>query len=94
MPQNPERLAHNEEAHAQALASSGIEAGESFKDLRNFLARDSSAGVVNINSNTRAGVPAANKYAATRLSVFDRIADQIAQRGAEEQIFAQYRRIA
>src|ERR1700726_921022 len=43
--QNSERLAHYEEADAQAVALCGIKAGESLEDLRDLLTRNSGTRV-------------------------------------------------
>jgi hypothetical protein len=89
--QNSERLAHDEETDAQTVALGGVKASESLEDFRNLVTRNSSARVVHVDPDAQTGMPAANKDAASRLGVLDRIADQIAQGGAKKQAFAQYR---
>jgi hypothetical protein len=92
--QNSERLAHDEETDAQTVALGGVKASESLEDFRNLVTRNSSARVVHVDPDAQTGMPAANKDAASRLGVLDRIADQIAQGGAKKQAFAQYRGVA
>ena len=92
--QNSDRLAHDEEPDAQAVASRDIKAGESLEDLGHLFARNSNARVVHIDPNTRTGVPAAEKDTTSWLGVLNCITDQIAQGGAKEQAIAQYRNVA
>jgi hypothetical protein len=72
----------------------GIKPGEGLEYRWNLFTRNSNTSVVHIDPNPKAGVPAANKDATSRLGVLDCIADQIAQRGAKKQPVAQYRGVA
>ena len=94
MAQDSKRFAHDEETDAMAVTLHDIKAGESLEYLRKLLTRNPDPRVVHIDPDSRIGVPATNKNATSRLGVFDRIADQIAQGGAEEQAFAQYQGVA
>ena len=91
--QKSDRLAHDEEAYAQTVASCCIEAGESLEDLRHLFARNADPRVVHVDPYARAAVPTAQEDAASRLGVLDRIAYQVAKDSTEEQAITQYRRI-
>jgi hypothetical protein len=71
-----QRLAHDEETNAQAVASCGIKPGEGLEDSRNMLARNASTRVVDVDPDSRTRVPATNKDATSRLGVLDCIADR------------------
>jgi hypothetical protein len=94
MAQNSDRLAHDEEPDTQSITSCGIKAGESLEYLRHLFARNSNAGIVNVDPDTRRVMPATKKNATSFLGVLDCIADQIAERSAKEQAIAQYRGVA
>ena len=49
MAENSERLTHDEETDAQAVAFFGVKPGERLEDLRNLFTRNSSARVVHID---------------------------------------------
>jgi hypothetical protein len=94
MAQDSERFAHDEKTDAKAVTLHDIKAGKSLEYLRKLFIRDPYPGVVHIDPDSRIGVSATNKDATSRLGVFDRIADQIAQSGAEQDAFAQYQGVA
>ena len=94
MTQDSERFAHDEETDAKPVTLHDIKAGESLEYLGNLFAGNPNPSVVHIDPDSRIGVPATNKNSTSRLGVFDGIADQIAQGGAEEQAFAQYQCVA
>src|ERR1700757_2018052 len=85
MPQNSERLLHDEETDAEALALCGIKPSERFEDSRYLLVGDSNARIVHFDPNFRAGAPATKQHATSQFGVLDCIAHQIAQGGAEKQ---------
>ncbi|WGD50305.1 hypothetical protein QA641_32585 [Bradyrhizobium sp. CB1650] len=84
---------HYEQADAKALTPFGIEARKSLKNVREFVARNSSASIIHVDPDRRAVVPAADENATSRLRVLDCVADQIAQRSTEEQVVTQNRSI-
>jgi hypothetical protein len=92
--QNSDRLPHDEESDAQAVAWCGIKAGEGLEDPGHLFAGNSNTRIVHIDPDTRTGVPAAKKDPSPRLCVFDRVTDQIAQGRTKQQAIAQYRDVA
>jgi hypothetical protein len=91
MPQNSERLPHDEETDAEALALCGVKPSERFEDSRYLLVGDSNARIVHVDPNFRAGTPATEQHATSQFGVLDCIAHQIAQGGAEKQAITEYR---
>jgi hypothetical protein len=94
MPQNPERLSDDEETDAETVALCGIKSSERFEDPPNLFGGNSNASVVHVDPNFRAGAPATNKDATSRLGVFDRITHQIAQGGAQKQAISEHGNVA
>jgi hypothetical protein len=86
--QNSDRLAHDEEANAQTIASRRIKPGEGFEHSRHLVPGYADSSVIHVNADPLVGVPATDENAATRLCVFDGIADQVAQNGTEKQSIA------
>ena len=82
--QNSDRLAHDEEADAQTVASRGIKTGEGLEHSRHLVPGDTDSGVIDINTDGLASVTAPKENAATRLCVFDSVVDQVAQNGTEK----------
>jgi hypothetical protein len=86
--QNSDRLAHDEEANAQTIASRRIKTGEGLEHSRHLVPGYTDSSVIHVNADPLVGVPATDENAATRLCVFDGIADQVAQNGTEKQSIA------
>jgi hypothetical protein len=88
MPQDVDGLAHNEEAYPDAVASCGIKTGKGLENPRHLVHGDADSGVIYVNAHPIAGVAATEENAASRLSVFDGVAYQVAQDGTEQQRIA------
>jgi hypothetical protein len=86
--QNYDRLAHDEEANAQTIASRRIKTGEGLEHSRHLVPGYADSSVIHVNADPLVGVPATDENTATRLCVFDGIADQVAQSGTEKQSIA------
>ena len=84
MSQNSDRLAHDEEANAQTIASRRIKTGEGLEHSRHLVPGYADSSVIHVNTDAPAGVAATDENAATGLCVFDRVADQVAQHGTEK----------
>ena len=63
MPQNSERLPHDEETDAEAPALFGIKPSERLEDSRNLIVGNSNARVVHVDPDFRTEAPAAEKDA-------------------------------
>ena len=82
MSQYSDRLAHDEEADAQTVASRRIKTGEGIEHERHLVPGNSDSGVIHVNTDAPAGVAATDENAATGLCVFDRVADQVVPRSS------------
>ena len=76
------RLANDEQADAEAVASRSIEAGKSFEGVRHLVAWAAYAVIVHVDTDERAYVAAAKHDTATGLGIFYRVAHQVVQRSA------------
>jgi hypothetical protein len=86
--QDSDRLANDEEADAQTIASLRIKTGEGLKYSGHLVPGDTDSGVIDINTDALAGVTATDENVATGLCVFDGVANQVAQNGTEKQRIA------
>jgi hypothetical protein len=94
MTQDSECLPHDEETDTRAAALCGIKPSERLEDPRNLFVGNSNARVVHVDPDFRTQAPAAEKDATSRLSVFDRIAQQVAQCCPEKQAITEYSGVA
>jgi hypothetical protein len=83
--QNADRLADDEEADAQTIVARGIKAGEGLEYSSHLALGNADPCVIHVNTGASVGLTTPQENAATRLCVFDGVADQIAQNGAEKQ---------
>ena len=90
--QDSDRLAHDEEADAETIASSRIKTREGLEHPRHLVPGHTDSGVIHVNTDVLVGVTATDENAATGLCVFDGVADQVAQNGTEKQCIALNRR--
>ena len=90
--QDSDRLAHDEEADAETIASPRIKMGESLEHPRHLVPGHTDSGGIHVNTDALVGVTATDEDAATRLCVFDGVADQVAQNGTGKQCIALNRR--
>jgi hypothetical protein len=79
--QDSDRLAHDEEADAETIASRRIKTGECLEHPRHLVPGHTDSGVIHVNTDALVGVTATDENAATGLCVFDGVADQVAQNG-------------
>jgi hypothetical protein len=84
MPENADGLAHDEEANAQTVASRRIETCERLENPGHFVPCDTDPSVIHVDADALADVTATEENAATGLRVLDRVANQVAQDGAEK----------
>ena len=91
MPQQADGLAHDEEADAQTVASHRIEPSESLENSRHLVRRHADASVVDVDTNALPDMTATHENASSGFCVFDSVANQVAQDGAEKQRVAVYR---
>jgi hypothetical protein len=68
-----------------------IEPSEGFENPRHFVRSDAYSSVIQVDTNAIADVTAAEENASSGFCVFDRVANQVAQDGAEKQRVALYR---
>src|ERR1700747_2934549 len=94
MTQDSERLPHDDETDAETVTLCGFKPSERFEYPRNLFAGNSHAGVANVDPDFRTRAPSANKDAASRLGVLDRITHQIAQGSAEKQAITEHDNVA
>ena len=85
MPQYADGLAHDKEADAQTVALGRFQASKRLKDSWHLISRDANSSIVHVDTDALAGATATKKNATAGLCVFDGIANQVAQDGAEEQ---------
>jgi len=90
--QDSDRLAHDEEADSETVASRRIKTGEGLERPRHLVPGHTDSGVIHVNTDALVGVTATDENAATGLCVFDGVADQVAQNGTEKQCIALNRR--
>ena len=77
MSENSDRLAHDEEANAQTIASRRIKTGEGLEHSRHLVPGNTDSSVIHVNADALVGVPATGENAATGLCVFDGVVDQL-----------------
>jgi hypothetical protein len=88
MSENSDRLAHDEEANAQTIASRRIKTGEGLEHSRHLVPGNTDSSVIHVNADALVGVSATGENAATGLCVFDGVVDQVAQNGTEKRRIA------
>src|SRR5262249_51684635 len=88
MSEHTDRLAHDEEADTQSVAPRMIQTSESVEDFRHCFLGDATACIEYVDADVLIGLTAAYENSATRLCVFDGIADDIAKNSAKKQSIA------
>src|SRR5262249_36421349 len=88
MSEHADRLAHDEEADTQSVAPCMIQTSESVEDFRHCFLRDAAACVEYVDADVLIGLTAAYENSATRLCVFDGVADYIAKNSTKKQSIA------
>ena len=83
--QNADRLTDDEEADAETIVAPWIKAGEGLEYPSHLVLGNTDPSVIHVNTCASTGLTTPQENAATRLCVFDGVADQVAQNGAEKQ---------
>src|SRR6516165_8021269 len=85
MSEHADCLAYDEEADAEPVAPLMVKTGEGVEDFLHFLFRDAAALIEDVDADVATHMAAAHEDATAGLGIFDGVADQVTEHGAEKQ---------